>query len=814
MKIPVYTARGQISSTMPGRQIRARKSIQAAQQAEMAAAAPGLALTEEIGEYATTRYKMQVENQLNSAMLDASEALRDRRRELGKVDNYKNVLDDGDNSMWNKETEELKTRLRQKVGKDRYALEQFDSRFRQMEQQHRFVLRDVIDQRTKNDAILNRNRKLQNAEDDIVDNYDLSQVSFILRDVVQDTKKLAEIKAGNISVLNEQQRALLIRATARSFEKNANEAPSGITFVDQVRQAIRDNDETVLKSSQAAYVYGLMKMLDPNEQAKVLKAVGGAQVFLEGATIAEQNAQKQAELYLKDFQSSLDVYEKQLTEGNTLDQSIIDEIGRNLNESVLPRITDQAERQAIAKSYSDLVTFNDFQKSFGQRVTLENIDAVIENFRTQGFAEEGFAGIDKPLEENFIAYMDTYKENMKKALAKDGDAISFAARTKMDGINIQGVDLSPDAFANGATGLNNRLAQGSKIKANNGLNHLPILTNDEMVQLQTAFNSASFEQQRTIINGINQELGPKSLDLYSKLSKDAPMMAHLAGLINENGVNDEASRQIQLGLAAENKVKVSSLTDLGGTLVYNEIVLDAFGTLPEKLEQSLRGVTEQSVEAILTYRVMYEGLDVTKLKEEDLRNIVSFALGGTKDGLRGGIGVFGESDVGDRSYFRPKNVSDEEFTEAVEGITAEKLARIPGNDISDEDLQITNDIIQGFLDSDDRGIAAVGRDSRGYIIYEMYRGEPGSAQAIGSQGGDPLVFTFEDLATIELLERKAVEVQKTGEQEIRDRSIKYMYNQSIFYFDEENNKLYDSRGMKEISLDRLKDIKTGQRLTE
>ena len=403
MKIPVYTARGQISSTMPGRQIRARKSIQAAQQAEMAAAAPGLAFTDSVNEYATTRYKMQVENQLNSAMLDASEALRDRRRELGKVDNYKNVLDDGDNSIWNKETEELKTRLRQKVGKDRYALEQFDSRFRQMEQQHRFVLRDVIDQRTKNDAILNRNRKLQNAEDDIVDNYDLSQVSFILRDVVQDTKKLAEIKAGNISVLNEQQRALLIRATARSFEKNANEAPSGITFVDQVRQAIRDNDETVLKSSQAAYVYGLMKMLDPNEQAKVLKAVGGTQVFLEGATIAEQNAQKQAELYLSDFQSSLDVYEKQLTEGNTLDQSIIDEIGRNLNESVLPRITDQAERQAIAKSYSDLVTFNDFQKSFGQRVTLENIDAVIENFRTKGFAKEGFDGIVKAIEGNFIA---------------------------------------------------------------------------------------------------------------------------------------------------------------------------------------------------------------------------------------------------------------------------------------------------------------------------------------------------------------------------------------------------------------------------
>ena len=809
MKIPVYTARGQISSTMPGRQIRARKSIQAAQQAELAAAAPGLALTEQIGEYATTRYKMQVENQLNNAMLDAQEALRDRRKELGKVNNYDKVLDDGDNSIWNKETAELNTRLRKKVGKDRYALQQFDSRFRQMEQQNRFVLRDVIDERTKKDAVLNRSRKLQNAEDDIVNNYDLSQVSFILRDVIQDTNKLAEIKAGNIDVLNEQQRTLFLRATLRSFEKNADEATSGVAFVDQIRQAIRDGDETALKSSQAAYVYGLMKMLDSTDQAKIFKTVGATQTYLEGETIAEQNARKQADLYLDEFRSSLDVYEKQLTEGNVLDNEIIDEIGRNLTESVLPRISDEGERQAVAKSYADLVSFNDFQKSFGRRVTLDTIDDAISTFRSEGIAGELNLGIDTDREENLIAFMEQYKENMTKALGKNGDAISFAARTKMDGISIAGVDFSSEAFANNATGLNARLTQGSKIKANNKLNHLPILTNDEMMQLQNVFNQSSFEEQRAIINGINQELGPKSSELYSKISKDAPMMAHLAGLIDLNGVNDEASRQIQLGLSAENKVKVSSLTDLGGTLVYNEIVLDAFGTLPEKLEQSLRGVTQQSVEAILTYRMMYEGLDVQTLKKEDLQNIVSFAMGGSKDGTRGGIGVYGGND---RSYFRPKNVSDEEFTTAVDGLTAEKLSRIPGNDIPEGDYEVTNNILEGFLESDDAGIAAVGRDNRGYIIYEMYRGEPGMSQAIGSQNGDPLVFTFEDLVTLDLLEREATTIKDDASQQIRDRSQKYLYQRSVFYYDEANNKLYDSRGMKELDIGRLEDIKQGQLL--
>ena len=286
MRIPVYRAQGQLASTMPGRQIRALKSVSAAQQAEIEKASPGMALSDAIGEYAQTRYKMQVENDLNSAMLDAQEALRERRRELAKDPNYNKVLD-GDDPIWDKDTTQLQQQLRAKVGKDRYALQQFESRFRQLEQQNRFALRDSIDRRVEI-AAAQTARKLNDAQKQIAEGTDLAQVSFIFRDIVQDTKKLAEIKAGNLDVLIAQQREMLVRAVYGALEKNADEATSGVAFIEEIRLALRDGvdprgeGKSNLTSQQAAYVYGLMKMLDPAEQAKILRSVGGTQSFLRG----------------------------------------------------------------------------------------------------------------------------------------------------------------------------------------------------------------------------------------------------------------------------------------------------------------------------------------------------------------------------------------------------------------------------------------------------------------------------------------------------------------------------------------------------
>ena len=186
MKIPVYTAQASVTREAPGRQIRARQSPSAMAQAELDKQKPMGAALKAAGDYAQTRYKIQTENNLNEALLDAQEALRERRKELEKDPDYNNILD-GDNPIWNRETDQLKRELLKKVGKDRYALQQFNSRFGNLELQNRFALRDAVDQRVQIAAEQNRARKLNDAEDQIANSLDLSQISFVLKDVIQDT---------------------------------------------------------------------------------------------------------------------------------------------------------------------------------------------------------------------------------------------------------------------------------------------------------------------------------------------------------------------------------------------------------------------------------------------------------------------------------------------------------------------------------------------------------------------------------------------------------------------------------------------------
>lgn len=302
MKIPEYTAQATVTREAPGRRITARQSPSAMAQTELDKQKPMSAALQAAGEYAKTRYNIQTENNLNDALLDAQEALRERRKELEKDPNYNNILD-GDNPIWNKETDQLKRDLLKKVGSDRYALQQFNSRFGNLELQNRFALRDAVDRRVQIAAEQNRARKLNDAEDQIANSLDLSQISFVLKDIVQDTKKLAQIRAGNLDVLTEQQREMIKRATYRALEKNADNAPSGIAFIDEIRVALRDGvsadsldprgeGKSSLSSNEAAYVYGLMQMLEPDDQVKILRSVGGTQEFIEGPSLAEQNAQK------------------------------------------------------------------------------------------------------------------------------------------------------------------------------------------------------------------------------------------------------------------------------------------------------------------------------------------------------------------------------------------------------------------------------------------------------------------------------------------------------------------------------------------
>lgn len=497
MRIPVYRTEARASTEMPGRPIRARRSIAREAEQELAKGEVALAGIDAINEYAETRYKMETKNNLDNALLDAQEALRERREELAKSDLYGNVLD-GDDPIWTRETSKLQRELSEKVGRDRYAQQQFQSGFRQLEIQNRYALRGDIDQRVQLAAAQNRDRKLADGANQIATSTDLSVVSMALQGIVNDTQKMAAIKAGNLDVLNKQQREMLISGITQALNINADKAEDGVKFIRQITQALHDGlpeqelqaffdprdeqkyvmGETALESKEAAYVYGLMRMLDPMDQVAILKDVGAIQAFFESPTEVEKQRAKQANDFANQISDGIGVRLNLLSDGDAPSKEEMGAI-KNQIDSIAPNL-DPDKKNDLDASFAELQYMIDLQKSLGRSATMENIDAALAQYE-KGIEGRGLSGRDDPFEVAAYDFVKNYKEKMEKALLPDGDAIAFAEKNKMNQINIQDVDLSIDTVLSqeGPSLLALRIAQGQKLKTFNNLDYVPVLKKEE-----------------------------------------------------------------------------------------------------------------------------------------------------------------------------------------------------------------------------------------------------------------------------------------------------------------------------------------------
>lgn len=143
MQIPIYTTRVLATSEAPGARITARMNAQPFVQAAMQTGSVATELANQVGEYANMRYKMIVETQKNEAIFSAKEALMglssmlEQSTDVANIFDGENKYDEGVNGVFNE--------LRARVGKNKYALQDFDSSFRQMEIPIKFRLREVVD---------------------------------------------------------------------------------------------------------------------------------------------------------------------------------------------------------------------------------------------------------------------------------------------------------------------------------------------------------------------------------------------------------------------------------------------------------------------------------------------------------------------------------------------------------------------------------------------------------------------------------------------------------------------------------------------
>lgn len=145
MRIPRYRLQSQITTQAPGQRITARKRAQPFIQEIEQKAAVQTDLFSQAANYAANQRKLIIETRKNEAILGAKEAMIELSNAFLNDKNPYDIFPPEGGGRWEKETNDIKNKLRLEIGTDRYALAAFDQSFAQAELPLRFDLKGKID---------------------------------------------------------------------------------------------------------------------------------------------------------------------------------------------------------------------------------------------------------------------------------------------------------------------------------------------------------------------------------------------------------------------------------------------------------------------------------------------------------------------------------------------------------------------------------------------------------------------------------------------------------------------------------------------
>jgi len=145
MRIPTYRGQAQITTQAPGQSFTARKNPNPFVQQAVAKGNMQAELFSQAASYAATQRKIKVEARKNEAILGAKEAMLQLSDAFLNDNQPYDIFEPDGTGRWDKETKDIKNKLRSKIGTDRYALAAFDTAFAQAELPLRFQLKGQID---------------------------------------------------------------------------------------------------------------------------------------------------------------------------------------------------------------------------------------------------------------------------------------------------------------------------------------------------------------------------------------------------------------------------------------------------------------------------------------------------------------------------------------------------------------------------------------------------------------------------------------------------------------------------------------------
>jgi hypothetical protein len=458
------------------------------------------AVAQAADQYAMTRYKVLVENQLNEALLGADEALRTRSEELVKSRDYRKALD-GEDPIWERESQEMRARLRDSVGRDVYALQQFDARFNQAELQTRFRMRSEIDRRMAAEAAAARAQALMRFEQNIATGVDVAAADLAAREIGINSERWANAGAGNTFALEQQEYEALRRGTYGALENLADTSMSPISAIDNVRRALRDNDPAAA-GPEGLYAYALLRRLKPEDQARLLRGVGGTFDFLEGPTREEEAQRRMAAAAGVTAGQQADALRNQLSNGIPVSQEAIGSV-RDQLESVASAMTPE-EFVAASRRIEDLEFISGISQVLRRTADINAIDNTINNVRQFGIQDDGVSGVDTDRERMTLDYLEAYRSNMARALQED--PMSWVRQTGAIG-DVPNVDISAGAIQSGETGIQNRVAFADQVRSFYGLPAPIVFGTQDAQNIVAQINPAQFELSLGQLGLLKSQLG-------------------------------------------------------------------------------------------------------------------------------------------------------------------------------------------------------------------------------------------------------------------------------------------------------------------
>lgn len=503
MRIPTYTAQGGATTEAPGRRLNVRMNAQPFVQAALQQGQAVAEVANQVGEYAATRYKIITENNLNEALLGAEETLRTRADELAKSPDYKNALD-GDDPIWSRDVEAARNELRDRIGGNRYALQQFDARFGQIELTQRFALRGVIDRKIEAEARAAREQNLRRFADTVANGDDLGAVDLATRSIGIDSSRWAAAGAGNFEALTAQELAALKSGAFGAVQRLVDNSPSPERILDNLRVAIREDDITKA-GAEGLYAYAVLQRLPYSDRQAILSSLSADVAFFNAPTEEEKAAMRAAEFAGKAAGDQAAALMDQLSSGTPVPQDAVS-LPRQQLETVATYMT-QEDFSVAAKQVENLEFIYGVAQSLNRVANPENVRARINQITSSGLQGEGVAGIDTDRERMLLDFLTKYETNMNAAI-EDGGLLEWARST--GAVPVGDVDMSVSAITANQTGLRGRAIDRMRTVSHFDvpMAQVPMFGAEEAGNIVGQIQGMGLEEALAVVSTIRGELDP------------------------------------------------------------------------------------------------------------------------------------------------------------------------------------------------------------------------------------------------------------------------------------------------------------------